>query len=275
MRATALAGAAIGATSAAAGAATAAPTDSRRRGTGGASKTPTVVLAHGAFAESSSWDTVVTLLKRHRLSVVSAAVPLRGVAYDAAYISDLVATVSGPVILGGHSYGGSVISNVDRGSADIRGLVYVAGFAPAAGESAQALSSKFPGSTLAPTLTFVNLRTGGRDLYIEQAKYRAQFCADLDDRQSAQMAAGQRPILESALSEPAGPDPLWKGTPSWFIFGELDRNIPAAAHRYMAERAHARQVVEVVGASHVVGISHPYATAKMILRAAHSIHRNG
>lgn len=229
---------------------------------------PTIVLAHGAFAESSSWDKVVTLLQASGHHVISLAVPLRGVASDAAYLSDVVRTVEGPVVLVGHSYGGAVISNADRTAGDIRGLVFVAAFAGDADESCAGLSGKFPGSTLGPTLTSVDLASGGKDLYIDQAKYRHQFCADVSEQQAAQMGVSQRPILESALAEPFGPDPLWKDTPSWFIWGELDHNIPAAAHQFMADRAGARDAVQVRGASHVVGITHPEETAEVISHAA-------
>jgi pimeloyl-ACP methyl ester carboxylesterase len=229
---------------------------------------PTIVLAHGAFADSSSWDEVVTILEGRGHRVISVAVPLRGVASDARYLSDVVRTVTGPVVLVGHSYGGAVISSTDRDAGDIRALVYVAAFAGEAGESCASLSGKFPGSTLGPTLTVVDLSTGGRDLYIDQDRYHHQFCADVTDLKAAQMAAGQRPILESALAEPFGPDPLWKTVPSWFIWGEVDYNIPAQAHAFMAQRANARTATEVAGASHVVGITHPNRTAAVITRAA-------
>ncbi|WP_406831743.1 alpha/beta hydrolase [Pedococcus sp. KACC 23699] len=228
----------------------------------------TIVLAHGAFAESSSWDDVVTILQRRGHRVVSVAVPLRGVATDSRYLSDVVATLDGPVVLVGHSYGGAVISNTDRTAGDIRALVYVAAFAGEVGESCAELSGKFPGSTLGTTLTFVDLATGGRDLYIDQDKYHHQFCADVSDRKAAQMATSQRPIAESALAEPFGPDPLWKTIPSWFIWGEIDYNIPAQAHAFMADRAGAHTAIEVPGASHVVGVTHPERTADTILAAA-------
>lgn len=228
----------------------------------------TIVFAHGAFADSSSWDDVVTILEGRGHRVVSVAVPLRGVGSDARYFSDVVRSIDGPVVLVGHSYGGAVISSTDRTAGDVRALVYVAAFAGEAGESCAELSNKFPGSTLGPTLTFVDLSSGGRDLYIDQAKYHHQFCADVSNTKAARMAAGQRPILESALAEPFGPDPLWKTVPSWFIWGEIDFNIPAEAHAFMAERAHARTAVQVKGASHVVGITHPDELAEVVLQAA-------
>jgi len=229
---------------------------------------PTIVLVHGAFAESSSWNDVIDVLLREGHPVVAAANPLRGVRQDATMVTDLVRAINRPVVLVGHSYGGAVISNVDRRAGDIRALVFVAGFAPDVGESAAVLSAKVPGSTLAPTLQLVDLTEDGRDMYIAQEKFHQQFCADLPAAQAAQMAATQRPCTEAALSDAAGPDPLWKGTPSWFIYGELDRNIPAGSHAFMAERAGSTRTLEVPGASHVVGMSHPQETAAMILEAA-------
>jgi pimeloyl-ACP methyl ester carboxylesterase len=130
-------------------------------------------------------------------------------------------------------------------------------------------SSLVPGGTLAETLETVPLPDGGVDAYIVQEKFRAQFCADVAEETAALMAVTQRPITEAALSEPSGDDPLWKRVPSWFIFGDQDRNIPVGAHRIMAERASAKSTLEIPGASHVVGVSHPEETAEMILEAAH------
>ena len=230
----------------------------------------TVILVHGAFADSSSWNGVVAPLQQAGHRVVAFATPLRSVATDAALLSALVRTLEGPVVLAGHSYGGAVLTNVDPGDADVVGLVYVAGFALAPGESAGDASALAPGSTLGDTLTRVPTADGGTDLYIEQQKYHQQFAADLSAAEAAVMAVTQRPVTEAALFEPSGAHPLWRSVPSWFVFGELDRNIPAGAHRIMAERAGARASVEVPGASHVVGISHPAETVAAIVEAAAS-----
>jgi pimeloyl-ACP methyl ester carboxylesterase len=127
-----------------------------------------------------------------------------------------------------------------------------------------------PGSTLAETLVAVPSAAGGADTYIAPDKYHHQFAADLSAEQAAQMAITQRPVTDRALNEPSGDQPLWQSVPSWFLFGELDHNIPAGAHRIMAARAKARGTVEIAGASHVVGISHPAETARIILDAAGS-----
>jgi len=235
---------------------------------------PTIVLVHGAFAESASWERVIDPLLSAGHSVIAAANPLRGLAADAAAISDVVRAVDGPVVLVGHSYAGSVISNVDAGAGTIEGLVYVAGFAPEPGESAVGLSGLFPGSTLADTLQPVPLSDGTTDLYIARERYRAQFAADVPEPQAARMAATQRPVTQEALGEPSGARPLWKELPSWFVFGAEDRSIPAAVQHFMAERAGARATTEIPGASHAVPVSHPDATAHMILEATRRLWRD-
>jgi pimeloyl-ACP methyl ester carboxylesterase len=229
---------------------------------------PTIVLVHGAFAESASWDRVIDPLAAAGHRVIAAANPLRGLAQDAAAVSDLVRTVDGPVVLVGHSYGCAVISNVAADAGEITGLVYVAGFAPEPGESCFALSTMFPGSTLGDAVAPVTRSDGTTDLYISPERFHEQFCADVPAEQAARMAATQRPVTLQALEEPSGERPLWKELPSWFLFGEEDRNIPAALEHYMAKRAHARRAIEIPGASHAVSVAHPAATAHLIREAA-------
>jgi pimeloyl-ACP methyl ester carboxylesterase len=229
---------------------------------------PTIVLVHGAFAESASWDGVIDPLVSAGHPVIAAANPLRGVAADAAAVSDLVRTIDGPVVLVAHSYGGAVISNVAADAGDIVGLVYVAAFAPEPGESAFTLADMFPGSTLGDTLQPVPRSDGTTDLYITRERFHDQFCADVPAAQAALMAATQRPATQEALFEASGERPLWKELPSWFVFGELDRNIPAELEHFMAKRARAHRTIEIPGASHAVSVAHPDATAHLILEAA-------
>jgi pimeloyl-ACP methyl ester carboxylesterase len=229
---------------------------------------PTIVLVHGAYADSSSWNGVVERLTQDGDGVIAYANPLRSVADDSAGLAELVSTIDGPVVLVGHSYGGAVISNVPADAGDIVGLAYAAGFALEAGESAGDASGLAPGSTLVETLERVPLPDGGVDTYISPAKFHHQFCADVPDRQAKLMAVTQRPITEAALSEPSGDDPLWKTTPSWFVFGDQDHNIPVGAHRIMSERAKGKRTVEIPGASHAIAVSQPEATAELILEAA-------
>lgn len=229
---------------------------------------PTIVLVHGAFADASSWNGVVKILEKDGYPVVAAANPLRGVANDAAYVADVLSSIGSPVVLVGHSYGGSVISQAANDNANVKALVYVAAFAPEAGETAAGLAGKFPGSTLGPTLAPpVPLSGGGKDLYIQQDKFRDQFAADVPDAEAKLMAATQRPITEAALNE-SQTAPAWKKIPALFIYGDKDRNIPPQAFAFMAARAHSRETVVVEGASHVVMVSNPEPVARLIERAA-------
>ncbi len=228
----------------------------------------TIVLVHGAFAESASWDGVIDALISAGHGVIAAANPLRGLAADAAAVADIVRTVDGPVVLVGHSYGGAVISIVPADAGAITGLVYVAGFAPETGETCILLSGMFPGSTLGETLRPVPRGDGTTDLYIAGDRFHGQFCADLPAPQAARMAATQRPVTQEALAEPSGACPLWRVRPSWFLFGDEDLNIPAALQRFMAKRAGARRTLEIPGASHAITVSQAAATAGLILEAA-------
>jgi pimeloyl-ACP methyl ester carboxylesterase len=229
---------------------------------------PTIVLVHGAFAESSSWNRVTAKLLTKGYPVVAVANPLRSVKGDASYLASLLDAIPGPIVLVGHSYGGTVITVAATGKHNVKALVYVSGLAPDLGETASGLVGKFAGSTLGPTLaTPVILADGGKDLYIRQDRFHAQFAADLPANEAKLMAATQRPIPEAAFNEAAGA-PAWKTIPSWFLYGSLDKNVPPAVHAFMAKRAGAKQVVEVPGSSHVVMMSHPDALVKMIDAAA-------
>src|SRR4051812_6252864 len=180
---------------------------------------PTIVLVHGAFAESSSWDQVIDRLLDAGHPVVAVANPLRGVAADAACVSDHVRAVEGPVVLVGHSYGGAVITNVDPDAGEIVGLVYVAAFAPKPGDSCFELSAVFPGSTLGDALQVVPLSDGTTDVKIDQERFHEQFCADVSAPQAVRMAAAQRPVSQEALVEPSGERPLWRGVAAGVGFG--------------------------------------------------------
>lgn len=231
---------------------------------------PTVVLVHGAFADGSSWNGVVKILRKDGYPVIAASNPLRGVKNDGQYISSLLSSIEQPVVLVGHSYGGNIITEAGNHHSNVKALVYVSAFAPDTGESAAELAGKFPGSTLGPALAPpVPLADGGKDLYILNDKFRAQFAADVPAAQAALMAATQRPVTDAALQEKTG-EAAWKTIPSWYIYGSADRNIPAAVMAFMAKRAQAKDVKVIEGASHVVMVSHPQAVARMIEQAAGS-----
>src|SRR4051794_29922426 len=229
---------------------------------------PTIILVHGAFAGSASWDRVIGALHAAGHRVVAAANPLRGLTSDAAAVSDLIRTIDGRVVLVGHSYGGAVISNVDAEAGRIVGLVYVAAFAPEPGESCITLAGMFPGSTLGETLVQLPRSDRTTDLSIRADRFHDQFCSDVPAPQAARMAATQRPVTQEALGAPSGERPLWRARPSWFVFGEEDRTTPSALQRYMARRAGAHRTIEIPGASHAIPVAHPGTTAQLILEAA-------
>ncbi|MCL1870333.1 MAG: alpha/beta hydrolase [Promicromonosporaceae bacterium] len=234
--------------------------------------TATVVLVHGAFAGSDSWEGVIEGLQTRGITAIAVANPLRSLAGDAAYVRDVVASVGGPVVLVGHSYGGLVITQAAADASAVQALVYVGAFAPAIGESAFELSGKFPGSTLAEALEGYPLADGGVELRIAPAKFPAQFAADLAPERTTALAATQRPVTEAALR--AGLDVAgepWRTVPSWFVWGAEDRNIPAELVRYMAERAGARQATEVPGASHALAVSRPAEVTATILAAVDAV----
>ncbi|MBC7269387.1 MAG: alpha/beta hydrolase [Streptomyces sp.] len=232
---------------------------------------PTVVLVHGVFADASGWYQTIAALQKAGYPVIAPANPLRDLDGDTAYVSSVLDSIDGPVILVGHSYGGEVITNAARGHANVKALVYVAAFAPDQGESALQLAGKFPGSKLPDALITRDypLPDGGtgKDGYIDPAKFREVFAADLPSSQTRLMAAAQRPGSVDGLAAPSGA-PAWKDLPSWYVIPGNDNVIPAAAQRYMAQRAHSR-TVEVRGASHVVMMSRP----DIVVRQIHSAHQ--
>ena len=227
---------------------------------------PTIVLVHGAFADSSSWSGVIPLLQRDGYTVVAAANPLRGVNGDAAYVASVVKSVHGPVVLVGHSYGGAVISQA--GAADnVKALVFVDAFALDAGESIAEAGAKFPAAPLAAALMPRPLPDGGQDLYIRPDQLPVVFAPDVPAADARLMAAEQRPLAASSFGEKPTVA-AWRTIPAWFIYGSADEAIPPAELAFMAERAHSRQTVVVPGSSHVTMLSHPKEVAAIIEAAA-------
>lgn len=228
----------------------------------------TIVLVHGALADSSSWDGVISRLEAHGYTVIAAADPFRSLKGDSDYVSGIVKNVKGPVVLVGHSYGGSIITNAATGADNIKALVYVAAYAPDGGESAFDLTGKFPGSILPDALAPpMALADGAHDLYVQKSKFRSVFAADIPEKQAELMAVTQRPVTDVALKGVSGA-PAWKSIPSWFVYGSADKVIPPAVHAFMAQRAGAKDTIVVKGASHVVMISHPSVVANLIEKAA-------
>ena len=229
---------------------------------------PTIVLVHGAFAESASWNGVIARLQEHGVRAIAAANPLRSLAGDAAYVRDVIAAVDGPVVLVGHSYAGMVITQAAAGSSDVVGLVYVNAFVPDTGQSAFDLSTSAPGSTLGDALAAYPVATGGNEFVIRPELFHDQFAADVPEDVTEIMAATQRPVTQAALSEGLDTDrPAWKDIPSWHVFSDQDRNIPVAVLRAGAERASSRGTTEIAGGSHATAVSHPEAVAGTIAEA--------
>ena len=235
---------------------------------------PAVVCIHSNASSSGQWRGLMELLApKFRVLAPDSYGAGKSPPYRGASLRDEVALIE-PLLknaaaLVGHSYGGVVITEAAKGNPNVQALVYVAGFVPDAGESALTLSAKFPGSTLGDALAPVKLRDGGTDLYIQPAKFHAQFAADVPDAKAALMAATQRPVTQAALAE-AVDFAAWKRLPSYVIYGEEDRNIPAAVMKFMAERARSRKAVAVKKASHALMVSHPAEVAALIEDAANS-----
>ncbi len=241
-----------------------------------ASSKPTVVLVHGAFADASGWSGVIDRLEDRGYPVLAPANPLRGVAADAAYLRTFLATVPGPIVLVGHSYGGVVITNAATGNRNVKALVYVAAFAPDAGDTVESLGTLGTGGMIGRpgTLTIRPFPAAdgsqGLEAYIALDPFREIFAADLPRKQARAMALSQRPAALQTLGEPSGA-PAWRTIPSWYLVAGRDNAIGADTERAMAARIHPRRTVEVNGASHVVMISRPDRTTDLILDAVRSI----
>jgi pimeloyl-ACP methyl ester carboxylesterase len=225
----------------------------------------TVVLVHGAFAESASWNGVVPVLQRSGHTVIAVANPLRGLQSDAAYLRSVLDSISGPVVVAGHSYGGSVMTEAADGAANVTALVYVASFNLDVGESTGEMAAKYPGAQLGEALAPVPFPlpdgTSGTDLYIRQDRFHDVFAADVDPATAALMAATQRPIAATALEDRAT-KAAWRTIPSWTMVTKQDLAIPADSMRFMAERAGSTTVE--IDASHAVTVSEPQAVAELI-----------
>lgn len=234
---------------------------------------PTVVLVHGAWADSSSWSGVVRSLQHDGYTVDVPPNPLRGLTDDAAYLAAYLQTITGPIVLVGHSYGGAVVTNAATGNANVKALVYVDAFVPDQGESVVQLAAARRGSALAvadPTTVFSlvpypGAGSGDFDLYVLPTVFRTAFANDLSPSNAAVLAATQRPVALSALTAPSGL-PAWKSIPSWYLVGAADQVLPAAEQQAMAARAHSH--IAAVNAGHLSMISHPKSVEQLIVDAA-------
>jgi pimeloyl-ACP methyl ester carboxylesterase len=232
---------------------------------------PTVVLVHGAFADASGYGAVITRLQRRGYDVIAPPNLLRGPSTDGAYVASVMRTISGPIVLVGHSYGGAVITSAGNRVPNVKALVYLDALALEEGESNFDIAERFP-SKILPALRprpFPQADgTEGTDFYIDPASFRSVFAADLPARLVARMAAAQRPISLAAGEEKIT-NPAWKTIPSWYVVGRQDQIFTAEAQRFMATRA-GSQVTEI-NSSHAGFISRPGKVTEVILRAARSV----
>ena len=233
---------------------------------------PTVVLVHGAFADASSWNGVIERLQAKGLTVTAPANPLRGISTDSDYIAGVFDETPGPVLAVGHSYGGAIITNAAAKAKNVVGLVYVAAFAPEEGEALGEVEAGSKDSVLNSALVPHHFPEGnggeGVEFAIDPEKFHDAFAADLPTDETALMAATQRPVAESAFSEPNG-TPAWKNLPSWAVVATGDKAAGADVTRSMAERAGA-SITELEG-SHVIMVSQPEAVADVIVEAVDAV----
>ncbi|WP_225810694.1 alpha/beta fold hydrolase [Streptomyces spinosus] len=234
--------------------------------------TPTVVLVHGAFADTAIWFGVVAELHSHGIPVLAPPNPLRGLAADAAHIASVAAQIDGPVVLAGHAYGGAVIT--EAGTADnVVALVYVAAPVLEEGETLSELHGRFP-----PTGPAGELRRwsypvpgGGQgvEVTLTAEAFATVFAADVPAPVAEVLASCQPPLALAACEERATAA-AWRSKPSWALVAGADRVIAPDVERFGAARAGAT-VVEIDGASHAVTLSQPTAVARLIRDAVHAV----
>jgi len=229
---------------------------------------PSIVLVHGAWADSGSWGGVTQRLRAHGYTVYALPNPLRGLDFDPAYLADFLHTISGPIVLVGHSYGGAVITNAATGDPQVKALVYVDAFAPAQGQTLAQLLAAYPGSCAVPAnlnvVPFPGAPIGVGDAYIKQSVFPSCMANDLPAKEADALAVTQRPIATIALGQPSGV-PAWQTIPSWAVVGTADHAIPPALQLAMSNAAHAH--ITTINASHLSMISHPSTVADVILQA--------
>ena len=231
---------------------------------------PSIVLVHGAWADSSSWDAVVARLQRAGYTVYVPPNPLLGLRYDSVFLRDFLNTLSGPVVLVGHSYGGAVITNAATGDANVKALVYVDAFAPAQGQTIGQLVTAHPGSCVLPQANvtvqpYPGAPQGSVDVYVKQAVFLSCMANGLPAQEARMLAATQRPLASIALAQKSGV-PAWQTIPSWAVIGTADHAIPPAELLAMARRAHAH-ITMAPGAPHLSMISDPGLVTRVILEA--------
>jgi len=229
---------------------------------------PSIVLVHGAWADTSSWDGVIKRMQADGYTVYAPSNRLRGLPYDSAYLADFLHSISGPIVLVGHSYGGAVITNAATGDPQVKALVYVDAFAPAQGQTLAQLLASSPGSCAVPAsltvVPFPGALSGVGDAYIKQSVFPSCMANGLPPTKAHVLAVTQLPIATIALTQKSGV-PAWKTIPSWAVVGTTDHAIPLALQLAMAYRAHAD--ITRVHAPHLSMISNPGTVTNVILQA--------
>jgi pimeloyl-ACP methyl ester carboxylesterase len=234
---------------------------------------PSIVLVHGAWADSSSWDAVVGLLQRDGYTVYAAPNPLRSVPYDSAYLRDFLKTIKGPIVVVGHSYGSFVMTNAATGDKQVKALVDVDGYLPAAGETLGGLNSKSPDGCVSntdvlTTASFPGSTATDYDTYIKQSWFPGCFANyGIPAAEAARIAAEQRPTAAAVFTGKSG-TPAWETIPTWAVIGTVDKVIDPSEQLAMAKRAHAH--ITEIKAPHLSMVSDPSAVTRVILQAVHA-----
>jgi pimeloyl-ACP methyl ester carboxylesterase len=237
-----------------------------RAGVGSAAAKPTIVLVHGAFADGSGWNRIIPMLQRDGYYVIAVQNPLTSLAEDVANTKRVIESQTGPVIVVGHSYGGAVMSAAAAGVNSVKALVYLAAFAPDAGEPLGAFLEKYP-SPLGPALR----PDAGGFVYVDRALFRNVFALDLSAEEAGVMAATQKPVNGATFSASAD-KAAWRSIPSWYLISQDDHTINPDLERFYAKRMGAR--TSEIKSSHVAFISHPKEVARLIEEAATESVRN-
>ncbi|MEV4476705.1 alpha/beta hydrolase [Nonomuraea sp. NPDC049504] len=235
---------------------------------------PTVVLVHGAWADTSSWSGEVDALRKAGHVARAIANPLRGLDGDAATVADFLKTVRGPIVLVGHSYGGSVITNAAASAPNVKALVYVDAAMPDVGETTAQLSGAGSALGAAPEslydmAAYPGAPQGAQDLYLKQDVFVRSFASDLPKDVATRLWATQRAASTNAFQTPSKAA-AWKKIPSWYFVSAGDKIITPQSQQAMAERAKSK-VTTFSGGSHLTLISHPEAVATVIGAAACSV----
>jgi pimeloyl-ACP methyl ester carboxylesterase len=222
-----------------------------------------IVLVHGAFCDGSSWSKIIPPLQQAGHNVLAVQLPLNSLSGDMVTVRNALASLAGPTILVGHSYGGAVITGAATDAANVIGLVYVAAYVPDEGENLQVLNDKFAGTEGQKSIGLSYLANA---VWIAPAEFPRVFAADLDLAEARMLASVQKPMGFGCLSETSGP-PAWKNIPSWYLVSANDLTLNPDAQRWMAQRIHASTIT--LSSSHASPVSHPQEVANTLLHAIH------